>query len=168
VTDIYSNLFFGRCSVRMRSVTRACLVSLSAKFSVSWQAKEVEWDPILGQSVLDPLLDLIAGAGEDTPIINIGNIIDIDMADEAEVNVNEVLLLSMEHEVQSFTLALEKCPRVRGKKNLACPFCPFRTFAAGHGKGRFVTHLQRHHARSKMFIASGTKQLRFACCPIQL
>ncbi|CAE7587277.1 unnamed protein product [Symbiodinium natans] len=81
--------------------------------------------------------------------------------DEGITHVADRLLDALEEEVNSF-LSKDSSSRalvIQKAEVSACPFCPSRTWERNR-PGRVVAHIQKHHTRSKQFVASGTKQLK--------
>ena len=74
-----------------------------------------------------------------------------EQADDATVRVSQMLLTSMESEVNQ---------ELRSSSNVrSCGFCPFRKFQC---RARLMCHIRRYHISSKQYICSGTKQLKLA------
>ena len=77
--------------------------------------------------------------------------------DEADVSVGTDLLQSLSVERQRVLAEAERLGAGRSRKEVACPLCPFRSFAR---KVALLHHLREHHSDRRQFVCSGTKQLR--------
>jgi hypothetical protein len=78
------------------------------------------------------------------------------MFDEANADIRQVVLCSLQEEVARYKIAIRSTPRRDAFGRYRCMLCPFRAFASAR---RLRRHVDSRHTRELSFVASGTKQL---------